>query len=233
MKSKNKKGTHMGVIISFVIFVAFIVFLIVILNPSAKMKNTGKQTIDSLEIKIKNYVSAEITSFILSPPQASSNCFTLNESSYNLSEFNVSVRNQDNVLSNIYREPNYLYIEKSVPDTMYKVDYSPNYLYSDSFSNPNNCKDLIINSIRKTNKILEPKIISLIEEQDNDYLNLKQTFNIPSEKEFGIGFEFENSTIIGKPVPEKKKSTYVKKFQVIYLDVNAQEKVGNFITYII
>ena len=229
---KNKKATHVGIILSFVIFVTFVIFLIVVLKPTSNLQNSDKSTIELLKKNIQDFTSSEIISFILTTSE-SSNCFAFDESGYNLGGFNVSVRNQDNTLSNIVRESNILYIEKDVPDQIYKVDYSPYNLSATSFSNPNNCKDLDIKSIKKTDQILEPLINELILKQGNNYSGLKSDFNVPGEKDFGMMFEFENTTTIGKSIPEKRKATYVKKFQVIYLDLNANEKIGNFIIYVI
>jgi len=233
MRIKNKKATHVGVILSFVIFITFVVFLIVILRPTSNLHNNEKATIELLKKNIQNFVSAEITSFILTPSDTPSNCFNLNDSGYDLSEFNVSARNQENTVLNTDRDSNALYIEKTASDQIYKVDYSPSYLNTNSFSNPNNCKDLDVKSIKKTDQILEPLINELILKQENNYSGLKNDFNMPSEKEFGIMFEFENTTTIGKSIPEKRKATYVKKFQVIYLDLNANERIGNFMIYIV
>jgi len=228
---KNKKATQVGIILSFVIFITFLIFILVILDPSSNMKNSEKPLLETLKTNIKSFCSVEITSFILSLP-SSADCYTLDESPYSLEGLNASARNQDKTVLNIYRASDILYIEKNVADTIYNVDYSPTNLNENSFSGPVGCEALNIESIKKTNEIVEPKIVELIYTQETNYDSLKQQFNLPSEKDFGIRFEFENKTIIGEPVPEQSKTTYVKKFQVIYLDMDANEKIGNFILYI-
>ena len=229
---KNKKATHVGIILSFVIFVTFVVFLVVVLRPTSNLHENERFTIELLKRNIQDFTSSEITSFILTPP-SSADCFTLNESNFSLSNLNHSVKNQNNTPLNSYRDANILYIEKSVLDQIYKVDYSSEKLNNTLFANPVDCIALNINSIKKTTNILEPKINELILKQENNYSGLKSDFNIPSGKEIGIMFEFENTTIIGKAIPEKRKAIYVKNFQIIYLDLNANEKIGNFIIYII
>ena len=229
---RNKKATHVGVILSFVIFVTFVIFLIVVLKPTSNLQNSEKATIELLKNNLQNFISSELTSFILSP-SSSANCFTLDESNFSLGNLNYSVRNQNNENLNSYRGADILYIEKSDSDQIYKVDYASEELNNTLFVDPADCVELEINSIKKTDKMFESKINELILKQENNYSGLKSDFNIPSEKEFGIIFEFENITTIGKSVPEKRKATYVKKFQVIYLDLNANERTGNFIIYIL
>lgn len=229
---KNKKATHVGVILSFVIFITFVIFIVVILKPTSNLKSNEESTVLALKKNIENFASDEITSFILSP-SISASCYIFDETGFNLDSLNHSVKNENHQNLESYRDSNNLYIEQSNLDTIYNIDYSPKELNTEILSSPTGCESMQVNSIKKTNKIIEPKINELILKQENNYSGLKQDFNIPSDKDFGIKFIFENQTFIGKEIPDHKKPTYVKKFQIIYLDLNANEKIGNFIIYII
>ena len=229
---KNKKATHIGVILSFVIFTTFIIFMVVVLKPTSGVKNTERATIELLKNNVENFASSEIISIILSR-QAAGKCFIFDETGWGLEGLNYAIRNQDNVNIKSERVGKVLYLTEYVDNEIYKLDYSSEPLTHDFSSTPGKCKDLNNFSIRKTENIFETKINELILKQATNYSGLKSDFNMPSEKDFGIIFEFENSTMIGPPLPEQKKSTYVKRFQIIYLDTYANEKSGFFTIYVV
>ena len=232
MKTRNKKATHVGVILSFVIFITFVIFIFVILKPTSNIQKGDNSNIIFLKKNIENFISAEITSFILSAPGIDF-CFTLNGSVFGVEGLNYSVKNEHNTPIKSDQNANELFIEKDNSGNLYKVTYSPRNLSNLLLKNHEGCGVVTINSVRKTNQFIEPKIEELILKQEENYSGLKQDFNIPSEKEFGINFTFENETSMGKSLPDKKKATYIKKFQIIYLDLEAEERIGNFIIYIL
>jgi len=232
MKTRNKKATHVGVILSFVIFITFVIFIFVILKPTSNIQKGDNSNIIFLKKNIENFISAETTSFILSTPGIDL-CFTLNESVFGVEGLNYSVKNEHNTPIKSDQNANELFIEKDNSGNLYKVTYSPRNLSNLLLKNHEGCGVVTINSVRKTNQFIEPKIEELILKQEENYSGLKQDFNIPSEKEFGINFTFENETSMGKSLPDKKKATYIKKFQIIYLDLEAEERIGNFIIYIL
>ena len=232
MKTRNKKATHVGVILSFVIFITFVIFIFVILKPTSNIQKGDNSNIIFLKKNIENFISAETTSFILSTPGIDL-CFTLNESVFGVEGLNYSVKNEHNTPIKSDQNANELFIEKDNSGNLYKVTYSPRNLSNLLLENHGGCGVVTINSVRKTNQFIEPKIEELILKQEENYSGLKQDFNIPSEKEFGINFTFENETSMGKSLPDKKKATYIKKFQIIYLDLEAEERIGNFIIYIL
>ena len=232
MKTRNKKATHVGVILSFVIFITFVIFIFVILKPTSNIQKGDNSNIIFLKKNIENFISAETTSFILSTPGIDL-CFTLNESVFGVEGLNYSVKNEHNTPIKSDQNANELFIEKDGLGNLYKVTYSPRNLSNLLLENHVGCGVVTINSVRKTNQFIEPKIEELILKQEENYSGLKQDFNIPSEKEFGINFTFENETSMGKSLPDKKKATYIKKFQIIYLDLEAEERIGNFIIYIL
>ena len=232
MKTRNKKATHVGVILSFVIFITFVIFIFVILKPTSNIQKGDNSNIIFLKKNIENFISAETTSFILSE-LATDPCLILNESVFGVEGLNYSVKNEHNTPIKSDQNANELFIEKDNSGNLYKVTYSPRNLSNLLLKNHEGCGVVTINSVRKTNQFIEPKIEELILKQEENYSGLKQDFNIPSEKEFGINFTFENETSMGKSLPDKKKATYIKKFQIIYLDLEAEERIGNFIIYIL
>ena len=65
MKKKmnmNKLGSHVGMIISFVIFITFIVFLYSVVKPAITTGEDKKTILSALEMQILNNISANLTS---------------------------------------------------------------------------------------------------------------------------------------------------------------------------
>ena len=56
MIRRNKKATHVGVIFSFVIFITFLLFMVIILEPTSKIENEKKSTLEYLKTNIENYL---------------------------------------------------------------------------------------------------------------------------------------------------------------------------------
>lgn len=54
----NKKASHAGIMISFAIFVTFIIFLIIILDPAAKKPESKDKLVDFIELKLIENISS-------------------------------------------------------------------------------------------------------------------------------------------------------------------------------
>ena len=60
--SKNHKGSHVGVVLSFIIFVSFLIFLYPLLIKPVIDSNKGNQyLLDDLKTKLTEEISAELT----------------------------------------------------------------------------------------------------------------------------------------------------------------------------
>ena len=58
---KNHRGSHVGVVISFVIFVTFLTFLYAILQPAIKLSGDEPGTLKYIEEKIIENTSRSLT----------------------------------------------------------------------------------------------------------------------------------------------------------------------------
>ena len=88
----KKKGSHVEMVISFVIFIGFLLFFYIIIEPAIDTATDEEYLLDSLEINIINYFSDDVRSYDLT--------FTLNEadcdenSISNCVEINLSPNNE-------------------------------------------------------------------------------------------------------------------------------------------
>lgn len=228
---KNKKATHVGVILSFVIFVGFILFLLIIISPSLKTDNSKENTLTYLSKNIKNKTSGEVITFLVEDFKIKS-CGVIDEAEFDLGEMNFTVKDPEGNLIASNRSNNKIYLDKKPKIGFYKIYYSPEELNYYEISNTEDCEPLNISSMRKDKKIIEAKIIKMLEEYNESYSVLKDELNVASNEDFGIRFEYENGTTLGEEIPDVKKDIFSRKVQITYLDINADTKIGNFIIYV-
>ena len=65
MFEKKRGGTHVGVILSFVIFVTFLIFLYTTIQPAVKLNKDKQIVLDLLKEEIISSVSAELTNAVI------------------------------------------------------------------------------------------------------------------------------------------------------------------------
>ena len=63
MKIKNKKGSHVGIIFSFIIFVSFLIFLILMIEPSINTQKSKQHIIELLKNELIKNVSSELVAY--------------------------------------------------------------------------------------------------------------------------------------------------------------------------
>ncbi len=96
-KIKNKKGSHVGVVVSFVIFVTFLVFLYLILQPSTARERDKQYILDYLTLNLIGNASMEISSLVIEvsePLQANKDCINLQS----IDEETIPLNLRDNLL---------------------------------------------------------------------------------------------------------------------------------------
>ena len=59
---KNKRGSHVGIVLSFVIFVTFLAFLYTIIEPTIKIQQDKESLLNYLKIELMETFSADLTS---------------------------------------------------------------------------------------------------------------------------------------------------------------------------
>ncbi|MFA5953540.1 MAG: hypothetical protein WC812_03030 [Candidatus Pacearchaeota archaeon] len=230
---KNKRASHVDVTISFIIFVLFLTFLFIFTKFPEKSESDQDLSLGLVKNSMVNYLSSDVTIYYIknSSIKTSENCIMINELSLDPNLKNiVKDINENNIYSK--RESGNLYISWISGQSLFKSYYS-----EENFSNFNltgslNCQTGEINSIQEQNKIMETKILKMIQEYSSNYSYLKSNIGIPQNEDFNVQFEYANKTIIGQNMTEIKASVFVKNFQIDYLDVNGNEKIGNLIIYL-
>jgi len=222
---ENKKGSHVGVVISFVVFVTFILFIQILLQPAISMNKEKKSLLEVVERQILNKTSHSVESVsILVDSSISATCVSFNSF---LSDFgfglNVVVTDGegDSLDASLASDLDSLQVVRdSVSSRLLKVHYSEGFdaLPSESVS----CTAVVEGSgynlgvVTEENYVFEDEISSLIEGY-SDYSQLKQDLNIPNSTDLGIGFVFSDGSYINTTEKDVTTNVYVSERQVDYI----------------
>jgi len=242
MKIKNKKSSHVGMIISFVVFITFIVFLYSVIRPAISTGQDKKTIADYLVVKIIENVSSNLTSTSIeidSHHNPNKDCIIL-KNIMAISELvpeppipYMIIKNEDGNEQEAHNnyptfDADLKIMRDSRSDKFFRIYYSPEFprLISDSTSG---CRAIELNdysiSIIKTGKFsFESNLNYLINHYEGNYEQLKTELNVPPGTEFGFGFIQSNGTRIDVGEIPSTADVYAAEIPIQYIDnsVNIQ-----------
>lgn len=214
----NKKGSHVGVIASFAIFVLFLVGIYLVVEPVLNVQKDKQNLIDYLKVALIEEFSSNLTTVSISQNQ--SNCTELTESYVGLSGLDAIVKDKDgNIIDSEFNGNNLIIDEVTEP--VIWVYYSDVDFFNTT-SASTGCYMPTINSIRTTKEIFETKIVLDIQ----DFQNLESRLNVPPDSFFGLIFTTENGTIYETPGTTGTSNIYIQDIPINYLDNKANKLPG-------
>jgi len=234
--TKNRRGSHVGMIISFVIFITFIVFLYVVVNPAVSTGESKKSVLDFISNKITENISANFTTVSVdftNVRNPNKNCIILTNLLFNLNipNPNIIAKNATESIQEAYEIFPSIAINRKVRENrFFKVYHSSEFdrlaTLPSSLSPPSNCKALsdteyTIGSVTIGAYAFENNTYELINYYKNNYDKLKQDFDIVPGAEFGFDFIQYNGTIISVGQPPTSVSIYAEEIPMQYIDSKA------------
>ncbi len=240
MKIKKRGTSHLGFVLSFVIFILFLVFILSIIEPRLGTQTDKKTLLDSLEFNIVNSFGMDNFTIATANYKGTSagqkNCISLNPISSlefigDSNRNKIKIRDDSGNLLNFNIQSGVLYIGiDSTLNTTLKIYYAGN--ISSTTSSLSNCKnadaDLTVKSIDREQKyVLDSNIISLRDKYTLDYGQLKTNLAIPEGSDFTFSFKLANGTILeSKNATVQSVNVFAKNFPIQYLDNNENLNVG-------
>lgn len=234
----DKRGTHVGIILSFAIFVIFLVFLYSVTEPAIKIQKDKQALLDYLERALIEQTYVEMKTSTLSiNATAPQDCIEIENLITEL-EMNSRIR-----VKNEFEDTTPSYISETNPDNLlidrddsgnrfFKI-YNSEEFEEISARTINPCKklkkedeDYTIGLTRTETNIFETKIINLINEYKNNYETLKNELKIPAGSEFGFSFTYSNGTKIETLKKEVSTSVYAKEVPIQYVDKESSISSG-------
>lgn len=228
---KTKKGSHVSIILSFIIFIGFLLFLYpIIVGPIFESRNNNQQTLQELKTNILENISEESTTFSFEITSAAGN------SCVEIIDFltrtgigsNLVVENSAGVLETAYVLGNNLQIDRiSNNEEFFRGIYSPR--LEALGPAPGSCQSVQISGynlglVKNEIHIFEQDVENLLASYNANYndLRIKMT---SSGRDFDFTFTYNNGTKIGQ-VKDVPVSTTPEEFSVQYINKDGKVLQG-------
>lgn len=249
--SKNRKGSHVDVILSFVIFISFIIFFYAMIQSNVLTRGDKTTFLNFMGGKlIENLTGGDLIRIntVISYSGGAQNCIYLDPfaTSTGISSFNLIVKNSTGVAFPSSYSGNTLYINTSLdPQSTYSFDI----YYSSSFNvitagTMNGCKHLLedntngytikqIENYSVEDYVWENNIKQLISLYNSSFASVRNEFNLVPSENFRFDFTYQNQTKIGTPnnIPVSV-NVYSKLFPIVYVSENGPLEAGNLIVQV-
>lgn len=240
MRLKDCRGSHVGMIISFVVFITFIIFMYSIVRPAISTGQDKKTIADYLVVEIIKNISSNLTS--MSIELNSSNPMSTQDNCVSLVGFYVRFAtlfspriiiknaegNKEEAYSGYYSDEDNIKINRTDnEDLFFKLYHSSE--FPDLSDTTETCVPLIdysIGLVKKDRIPFENNLYSLINYYNNNYEQLKTGLNVPPGTEFGFGFIQSNGTRIEVGDAPSTTDIYVAEIPMQYVDEVANIQSG-------
>jgi len=229
----TKKGSHVGIVLSFVFFVTFIMFFYIMVQPALATENK-RAVLDILKENIIEMASAELTSVsVLINSEDPQLCVQLIDF-FNKVEIGnrVIIRNNEGEVLDAKISGQDLFVERDGNEIFLKIYGSEEFSITET-GTMSSCKQLsegsggyILGLIKTTTEIFETKILYIIERHENDYQDLKQDLSVPAGNGFGLDFIYANETSISTTNTPVGISTFAGEFPVKYVTEDSAMEMG-------
>ncbi|MFH1801364.1 MAG: hypothetical protein ABH804_00825 [archaeon] len=219
---KNRRGSHVGVILSFVIFITFLVFLYSTIEPVIKIQRDKKPVLDFSKIELIEMFSGEVTRIVIGFEEGTvKSCIKITQPP-ELSEGGLRVTdNYENTIDySLQKMENSLYFKVIEPTSKIYIVYSSQYfdLRQLTLVGCDN-KDYNVISEKTQQYILDSKIANITNYVNSgNYEAFKEELGIPFGNEIGFNFTYSNGTSIGTTDEITSTGIYSEEFLIQYMD---------------
>jgi len=214
-------------ILSFVIFIVFLLFLYAVIQPTITVEQDKQNSLDFLKTELIKKLSSNITTVTLYFDESyslSGDCIQVSHPESGLGVYSVA-KDKDDIKIGSESNPSNIKIDWA-PDRFFKIFYSseqlnPASLQGASCDTPTLDTDYTIGLIKAKQNIFESKIDQAIIEYNLDYDSLKQTLNVKESNEFSFAMKYEDNTEIGIPTPDVQTQIFVDEIAIQFVDTEA------------
>jgi len=235
-KIVNKKGSHVGVVVSFVIFVTFLIFLYTILQPATVRERDRQYILDYLTLNIIGNSSGEISTLIINVIESTGakNCINMQTIYPYIEgyENNLLIKNDSNfILSYSFNPSTDVWIETGEDFTGILKVYSGDEVVRSPESDATGCLPRLSSTgyVKSYSEIFESKIEDLNETYYADYEGLKVELGLSEGTEFNFYIlDSLRNVIISAEIqpPPTDRSVYVEETPIQYIDKNGNTLFG-------
>jgi hypothetical protein len=200
----NKRGlSHIEFVVSFAIFVGFLVFAFVFFNP-LQSQRTLKSTMDYAWIEVSQEGKESMESYSVSIGTINGNDFEIVINGVPL-EYNASVEDINGNILPTHRDSTgkVYFTRSSLNDEFFKIRYASSFDDGPIISGASLLANYVISSSETRDVYFESSFLRLNETYYSEYTSLKQDLNLPNRIEFGFIVTLDNYQIRAvKDIPE-------------------------------
>ncbi len=219
---KGKKASHVGMVLSFVIFVTFLVFLYSIIQPATKTEKTKKDLVSFLKNELVNELSSDVT--IATINTKSKNCIKIDFIPGTESFGFIAKDPETKKILESFSVDSKIIIKNNNAELV-KVFFSEE--FEKNSGEDESCEETYeLGLVRTETYLFESKIKNMINNFKENYIEIKNKLKIPPGSEFGFSFIDFQGEVISTPEKEVSVDIYVEEIPIQYLDEQANIKSG-------
>jgi hypothetical protein len=233
---KNKRGSHVGIVLSFVVFITFLIFMYTAIQPAVEVERGKQNLLDYLEKELINQFSSNLTTVTIKFEDSfytQKDCITI-PTIEEVGDFeDLIVKDSEGSFISSFPIGGEIHIFHDPQEIFYKLyfssssqayeapsDQSPPSIDCENLESENYTVAQINPSIQLFESRIENFILNLSENSAyEDYLD---SVSFPTGSDFGLNFLKEGGEIIGTPERQINTNIYVKDVQIQYVNQNAE-----------
>lgn len=220
---KGKKGSHVGMILSFVVFVGFLIFIYTVLTPALKVQGEKKELMALLKKGILDKVSGDLLEQSLKV-----------DNSYTYTKSCFLIDKPQSIKARVKSETG-LNVGGSLGDKLKvtsdnKKFFKIFYLNSLTDVSSGDCETLTsdkytLGPLKNNSFVVEAKVDELILRYSQDLIALKEELGVRGDN--GFGFELIGENLDKKAgFDETSNSVFIEEIPVEYIDFETNIKEG-------
>ncbi|NCO18402.1 hypothetical protein GW922_03400 [Candidatus Pacearchaeota archaeon] len=223
----NKKGSHISLVLSFIIFMVSLIFVYIIASASIMTEDSKKGVLFSIERNALKEIVHDIWVIRLNDISVQPNfCVEVSNPENSSIGGTIAMNDSGPISSQVFQET--IRIEGN--SGFVKIYYSE--LFEDENLEGENCVHPEPYSIKKERIIIEPKIKQIISNFSSNYGILKEKLGIPDGNEYNLYFEYNNGSMLGSFGPDPSTNIYLKEIPVEYLSEESRYEHGKLVVKI-
>ncbi len=229
----NNRGSHVGLVLSFVVFVTFLFFVFTVLNPAVDQQENKKLNLDLVKQNLINNLTSTLSVTSVKIKNATNytddyDCLKINDSIGFVDEkARIKDKNNDPVSGDSVGDKIRIY---HGGEKFFKIFHSIAFMAGNA--KRENCDELTrenytIGPTRINEYIFRQNILDLLDGYDNDYEGLKNSLGVTGNNEFGIAFVNVSGYEVQKGFVNVSGNIYIEEIPIQYYDTDANINSGS------
>ena len=237
---KAKRGSHVGTILSFVVFVSFIIFFYVISQPIISTQKGKDISLDNLKHFFREKLSTEVTELIIDVSETVPKpCVILRNigGEFNIGDSVIAKNSKETILESYpsQRNSNSIVVERVSQDKRIQLSYSEDFKRQAEHNPIGPCPNILegpgytMRTILTNQRLSEKRIVENLFLYENDYDILAEELKVLKGDNFGFSFVYDNGTLIGTDESALNVEIKSEAITLLYVDQRGELKEGQLI----